>query len=162
MRKKKGFFTLPVMALILLSFFLGTSEYLVVGILPEIAEDFHISLTKAGGIVSSFAFAYGLGTPFCAAFAAKYNRFRVMTGGILFFIFCNLMCAAAPGYRFFMVFRILTAVISGTLVSVSMTFAEDVAEPQYASKVVAGVFSGFSISAVIGVPLATSVSQAFG
>lgn len=162
MTKKKSFFTLPVIGLILLSFFLGTSEYIVVGILPEISEGLHISLTQAGSIVSGFAFAYGLGTPFCAAFAAKYNRFRFLMGGILFFAVCNLICALAPGYGLFMLFRVFTAVISGTLVAVSMTFAEDIASPEHVSKVVAGIFSGFSISAVFGVPIATTISQMFG
>ena len=60
---KNRFFNVSVVGLILLSFFLGTSEYTVVGILPEIADGFGISLTQAGGIVSMFAFAYGLGTP---------------------------------------------------------------------------------------------------
>ena len=61
---KARFFNPAVVGLIMLSFFLGTSEYTVIGILPEIADGFGISLTQAGSIVSLFAFAYGLGTPF--------------------------------------------------------------------------------------------------
>ena len=60
---KARFFNPAVVGLIMLSFFLGTSEYTVIGILPEIADGFGISLTQAGSIVSLFAFAYGLGTP---------------------------------------------------------------------------------------------------
>ena len=63
---KARFFNPAVIGLIMLSFFLGTSEYTVIGILPEIADGFGISLTQAGSIVSLFAFAYGLGTPFLA------------------------------------------------------------------------------------------------
>ena len=65
---KARFFNPAVVGLIMLSFFLGTSEYTVIGILPEIADGFGISLTQAGSIVSLFAFAYGLGTPFLAAY----------------------------------------------------------------------------------------------
>lgn len=64
---KSRFFNPAVVGLIMLSFFLGTSEYTVIGILPEIADGFGISLTQAGSIVSLFTFAYGLGTPFLAA-----------------------------------------------------------------------------------------------
>lgn len=160
---KNRFFNVSVVGLILLSFFLGTSEYTVVGILPEIADGFGISLTQAGGIVSMFAFAYGLGTPFLAAYVGKFNRFRITMAGITVFALCNLICAVTPAYSVFLVFRILTAAVSGTLVSFSMTFAKDVASsPEYVPGVIAGVFSGFSIAAVLGVPLASAISNALG
>ena len=128
--KKKSIFTPAVVALVMLSFFLGTSEFIVVGILPEISEGFDISLTKAGNIVSVFAFTYALGTPFLAAWAGKFNRFRFMLGSIGIFALANLLCAVSPGYVVFLVARIITAVLSGTIISISMTFAEDIVAPQ--------------------------------
>ena len=137
---KARFFNPAVVGLIMLSFFLGTSEYTVIGILPEIADGFGISLTQAGSIVSLFAFAYGLGTPFLAAYVGKYNRFRITMLGISLFALCNLICAIATNYMVFLVFRILTAVVSGTVVSISMTYAEDVASiPEHIPGVIAGV-----------------------
>lgn len=160
---KNRFFTVSVVGLILLSFFLGTSEYTVVGILPEIADGFGITITQAGSIVSIFAFAYGLGTPFLAAYVGKFNRFRITMAGLIIFALCNLICALTTAYMIFLIFRILTAVVSGTLVSISMTYAEDVATvPEYIPGVIAGVFSGFSIAAVLGVPLASTISNMFG
>ena len=156
---KARFFNPAVVGLIMLSFFLGTSEYTVIGILPEIADGFGISLTQAGSIVSLFAFAYGLGTPFLAAYVGKYNRFRITMLGISLFALCNLICAIATNYMVFLVFRILTAVVSGTVVSISMTYAEDVASiPEHIPGVIAGVFSGFSIASVIGVPIAAFIT----
>ena len=115
----------------------------MIGILPEIADGFGISLTQAGSIVSLFAFAYGLGTPFLAAYVGKYNRFRITMLGISLFALCNLICAIATNYMVFLVFRILTAVVSGTVVSISMTYAEDVASiPEHIPGVIAGVFFG--------------------
>lgn len=138
---KARFFNPAVVGLIMLSFFLGTSEYTVIGILPEIADGFGISLTQAGSIVSLFAFAYGLGTPFLAAYVGKYIRFRITMLGISLFALCNLICAIATNYMVFLVFRILTAVVSGTVVSISMTYAEDVASiPEHIPGVIAGVF----------------------
>lgn len=160
---KARFFNPAVVGLIMLSFFLGTSEYTVIGILPEIADGFGISLTQAGSIVSLFAFAYGLGTPFLAAYVGKYNRFRITMLGISLFALCNLICAIAVNYMVFLVFRILTAVISGTVVSISMTYAEDVASiPEHIPGVIAGVFSGFSIASVVGVPIASTITHVFG
>ena len=160
---KARFFNPAVVGLIMLSFFLGTSEYTVIGILPEIADGFGISLTQAGSIVSLFAFAYGLGTPFLAAYIGKYNRFRITILGISLFALCNLICAIAVNYMVFLVFRILTAVVSGTVVSISMTYAEDVASiPEHIPGVIAGVFSGFSVASVVGVPIASTITQTFG
>ena len=160
---KARFFNPAVVGLIMLSFFLGTSEYTMIGILPEIADGFGISLTQAGSIVSLFAFAYGLGTPFLAAYVGKYNRFRITMLGISLFALCNLICAIAVNYMVFLVFRILTAVVSGTVVSISMTYAEDVASiPEHIPSVIAGVFSGFSVASVVGVPIASTITQTFG
>lgn len=160
---KKSFFNASVAGLILLCFFLGTSEYTVVGILPEIADGFGISLTQAGSIVSVFAFAYGLGTPFLTSWVSRFNRFWITMTGIAIFAVCNLICALSPVYLIFMIFRILTAVVSGTLVSISMTYAEDVASlPEHVPGVIAGVFSGFSIAAVLGVPLSSAITNHWG
>ncbi|HJC92396.1 MAG TPA: MFS transporter [Candidatus Mediterraneibacter excrementigallinarum] len=159
MKRKKGFLTIQVVMLVALSFLLGTSEFIVVGILPEISEGFNISLTAAGAIVSVFAFAYAVGTPFCAASAGKFNRFRFMMVCVLIFAAANLLCGLTSMYLIFGAARIVIAVISGTLVAVSMTFAGDVAAPENMSKVVAGIFSGFSIASVFGVPIATAVTR---
>ena len=160
---KARFFNPAVVGLILLSFFLGTSEYTVIGILPEIADGFGISITQAGSIVSLFAFAYGLGTPFLAAYVGKFNRFRITMLGITLFALCNLICAVTTNYTVFLVFRTLTAVVSGTVVSISMTYAEDVASvSEHIPGVVAGVFSGFSVASVIGVPIASTITHVFG
>lgn len=160
---KARFFNPAVVGLILLSFFLGTSEYTVIGILPEIADGFGISITQAGNIVSLFAFAYGLGTPFLAAYVGKFNRFRITMLGITLFALCNLICAVTTNYTVFLVFRTLTAVVSGTVVSISMTYAEDVASvSEHIPGVVAGVFSGFSVASVIGVPIASTITHVFG
>lgn len=83
--------------------------------------------------------------------------------GITLFALCNLICAIATNYTVFLVFRTLTAVVSGTVVSISMTYAEDVASiPEHIPGVVAGVFSGFSVASVIGVPIASTITHVFG
>lgn len=162
MKEKKNFLTVPVIALVMLSFFLGTSEFIVVGILPEISEGLGISLTQAGNIVSIFAFTYALGTPFFAALAGKYNRYRYMILCIGIFALTNLLCALAPVYILFLAARIIMAVVSGTIISVSMTFAQDITEPENMPKVIAAIFSGFSIASVFGVPITTAITHTFG
>lgn len=159
MERKSSFVTIQVVMLVALTFLLGTSEFIVVGILPEISEGFHISLTTAGGIVSVFAFAYAVGTPFCAAAAGKFDRFRFTMVCVLIFVAANLLCGLTSLYPVFAAARIVIAVVSGTLVAVSMTYVGDVAAPENMPKVVAGIFSGFSIASVFGVPIATAVTR---
>lgn len=162
MAKKNRVFTASVIALILLSFILGTSEFIVVGILPDIARNLHRPLSVVGTIVSVFAFTYALGTPFLTAFTGNIQRYRLLLLLTGLFILGNLLSVAAPNYGFLVFSRIVTAMVSGTLISVSMTFSSDVAAPENRGKVVAWIFSGFSIAAVAGVPAGTFLSHLLG
>lgn len=162
MAKKDRVFTAGVVALILLSFILGTSEFIVVGILPDIARNLHRSISTVGTIVSVFAFTYALGTPFLTAFTGNFSRYRLLLLLTVLFIAGNLLSAAAPNYGFLVFSRIVTAMVSGTLISVSMTFSSDVAAPENRGRVVAWIFSGFSIAAVAGVPAGTFLSHLLG
>ncbi len=162
MAKKEKIFTLPVIALILLSFALGTSEFIVVGILPDISQGLSVSLTTAGSLVSVFAFVYAVGTPFTAALAGRFSRFGLMMVLTVLFVLGNLFCALAPGYGWLTAARVLLAVVSGTLISVSMTFVPDVASLEHRATVVSWVFAGFSLASIFGVPMGTTASHLLG
>ena len=156
------FFTLPVISLVAMSFMLGMSEFIVVGILPDIAEGLNVSLTTVGGLVSLFAFVYAPATPIGASISSRFERFRTLLFLAIVFLIGNIMCAFAVGYGMLVAARIVIALISGTTVAVSMTFADDVATPKNRTKFVAWVFSGFSIASVFGVPIGTSIANTFG
>ena len=98
MPKKEKVFTMPVIALILLSFALGTSEFIIVGILPDISEGLSVSLTTAGSLVSMFAFVYAVATPFTAAMAGRFHRFALIISLTVVFVVGNFLCAIAPNY----------------------------------------------------------------
>lgn len=157
----QGYFTFPVALLVCLSFLLGTSEFLVVGILPEIADGFQISITEAGSVISVFALVYACGTPFFAAFAGKYNRYKCVMVCTAIFMLSVLVSAISTSYTLFLISRIVTAIFSGTLVSVAMMYAKDISSPKHTSKVIAWIFTGFSIAAIFGVPLATTICSWF-
>lgn len=162
MKRTDTFFTLPVLSLITLSFLLGTSEFIIVGILPEIADGFAVSLTQAGSLVSVFAVTYAGLTPFFAALSGKYNRYWFMLVCFGLFVIANLVSAVAPTYNVFLASRVVTAILSGTLVSVSMTFSESISSPENMSRVIAWIFSGFSVAAVFGVPISTTICHLLG
>ena len=159
---KERFFNLPVIVLISLSFMLGMSEFIVVGILPDIAAGLKVSEVTVGNLVSLFAFVYAPVTPLGSALSARFPRFatHLTLGGV--FLIGNVLCAFAPNYGVLVVARILIALVSGTLVAIAMTYAPDVTTEQYRTKFIAWVFSGFSIASVVGVPVGTWVANTFG
>ena len=159
---KERFFNLPVMVLISLSFMLGMSEFIVVGILPDIAAGLKVSEVTVGNLVSLFAFVYAPVTPLGSALSARFPRFATHLTLAGVFLIGNVLCAFAPNYGVLVVARILIALVSGTLVAIAMTYALDVTTEQYRTKFIAWVFSGFSIASVVGVPVGTWVANTFG
>ena len=159
---KERFFNLPVVILIASSFMLGMSEFIVVGILPDIAADLKISEVTVGNLVSLFAFVYAPVTPLGSALSARFPRFATHLTLIGIFLAGNLLCAFAPNYAVLVVARIMIALVSGTLVAVAMTYAPDVTTDKFRTKFIAWVFSGFSIASVVGVPIGTWVANTFG
>ena len=159
---KERFFNLPVVILIASSFMLGMSEFIVVGILPDIAIDLKVSEVTVGNLVSLFAFVYAPVTPLGSALSARFPRFATHLTLIGIFLAGNLLCAFAPNYAVLVVARIMIALVSGTLVAVAMTYAPDVTTDKFRTKFIAWVFSGFSIASVVGVPIGTWVANTFG
>ena len=160
--KKEENKLLAIIALVLLSFALGTSEFIVIGVLTEIAESFNITEVKAGGLVSIFALAYSVCTPFSAAIAGKFNRFHFIIFASIIFIILNFLCSLAYNYTFLLILRMLIAVISGSLISVSISFSPYVSSKEKRPMVVAWIYSGFSIASIFGVPIGTTLSYNFG
>lgn len=159
---KERFFNLPVLILIASSFMLDMSEFIMVGILPDIAVGLKVSEVTVGNLVSLFAFVYAPVTPLGSALSARFPRFATHLTLIGIFLAGNLLCAFAPNYAVLVVARIMIALVSGTLVAVAMTYAPDVTTDKFRTKFIAWVFSGFSIASVVGVPVGTWVANTFG
>lgn len=160
--KKDRFFNLPVTILVALSFMLGMSEFIMVGILPDIAAGLRVSEVTVGNLVSLFALVYAPVTPLGSALSARFPRFATHLTLVGVFLLGNVLCAFAPNYGVLVIARILIALVSGTLVAIAMTYAPDVTTERYRTKFIAWVFSGFSIASVVGVPVGTWVANVFG
>lgn len=160
--KKDRFFNLPVTVLVALSFMLGMSEFIMVGILPDIAAGLKVSEVTVGNLVSLFALVYAPVTPLGSALSARFPRFATHLTLVGVFLLGNVLCAFAPNYGVLVIARILIALVSGTLVAIAMTYAPDVTTERYRTKFIAWVFSGFSIASVVGVPVGTWVANVFG
>lgn len=160
--KKDRFFNLPVTILVALSFMLGMSEFIMVGILPDIAAGLKVSEVTVGNLVSLFALVYAPVTPLGSALSARFPRFATHLTLVGVFLLGNVLCAFAPNYGVLVIARILIALVFGTLVAIAMTYAPDVTTERYRTKFIAWVFSGFSIASVVGVPVGTWVANVFG
>ena len=153
---------LAVISLIFLSFALGTSEFIVIGVLTDISESLKITEVMAGSLVSMFALAYSVCTPFSAAIAGKFNRFHFIIFASILFILGNYLCSLASSYLFLLIIRMFIAIISGALISVSISFSPYISTKEKRPMTVAWIYYGFSIASIFGVPIGTTISYKFG
>lgn len=152
-------FNVKVIILILLSFVLGTCEYVVIGILPDIAQDLQVSITQTGLLISAFAVMYSIGAPLFTSYASRFPRYRTFLILTVLFILGNILCMLVPNYSSMIAVRVFLAAVSGTLISISMTFAPDIAPRRYTPAVLSWIFAGFNIASVVGVPFSMMIAQ---
>lgn len=155
-------FTPAVVTLIFLSFVMGTSEFIVMGILPDMAAGIGVEYSTVGALVSVFAISYAVCTPLITGFTGRYGRFRVLMVLAVVFLLSDIMTLIAWNYPVIALSRVITAASSGALLSVGMTFVMDLVTPRHRAKAVSWIFAGFSISSVFGVPLGTAMSHILG
>jgi len=138
-----------------------TTEFGVIGILPDLAKQFHISIDTAGWLLSAFALTVALAGPFTNMLTAKLNRKFVMCLVLGIFVVSNLLSAIAPSFTVLMIARILPAFLHPVFWAVAMTAAAKQAGPKDAPKAIAIVMGGLSVATVLGVPLTTYMADLF-
>ena len=138
-----------------------TTEFGVIGILPDLAKEFHISIDTAGWLLSAFALTVALAGPFTNMLTAKLNRKFIMCLVLGIFVLSNLLSAVAPNFTVLMIARILPAFLHPVFWAVAMTAAAKQAGPKDAPKAIAVVMGGLSVATVLGVPLATYMADLF-
>jgi predicted MFS family arabinose efflux permease len=138
-----------------------TTEFGVIGILPALVKQFHISIDTAGWLLSAFALTVALTGPFTNMLTAKMNRKTIMCLVLAIFVISNLISSAAPNFTVLMIARILPAFLHPVFWAVSMTAAAKQAGPKDAPKAIAIVMAGLSIATVLGVPLTTYMADLF-
>ncbi|MFM5458555.1 MFS transporter [Aeromonas veronii] len=153
---------LALFALTLSAFAIGTTEFVIVGLIPTIAEQLNVSLPSAGLLVSLYALGVAIGAPVLTALTGKVPRKWLLVGLMAFFTAGNLLAWQAPGYESLIVARILTGLAHGVFFSVGSTIATGLVAKEKAASAIAIMFSGLTVALVTGVPLGTWIGQAFG
>lgn len=155
-------YKLQIFTLVLMSFVLGCSEFIVVGILSDLSDSLHISVVRAGHFVTIFALVYAVATPILTTILGRFRQYDSLIILTAIFILGNFLSFASGSYLSFLISRIITAIVSGPMISLGFTFANMLAPPEKRPKVISYVFSGFSIASVFGVPIGTWISTKAG
>lgn len=153
---------LATVALVTVGFALGFAEFIVIGITPDIAEIYQIPLSDAGNLVGYFAVAYAVSTPIIVLSTGRFRRFPLFVIFLIVFNVGNILAILAPSYEVLMLARICTAIVSGVTLSTVMTFINDIIPQEQAPRIISFVYAGFSVASVLGTPIGTLLSDAFG
>src|SRR5271170_1876840 len=150
------------MALAVAAFGIGTSEFIIMGLLPNLAESFRVSIPKAGALVTGYALSVTLGSPVVALATARLERKRALLVLMGVFILGNLACAVAPTYNLLFLARVLTALCHGALFGIGSVVAANLVPRNQRAQAIALMFSGLTLANVLGVPAGTALGQALG
>lgn len=147
------------MNLFLLTFVLGTSEFVMVGLLSEVALDMKITISAAGSLVTFFALSFAIGTPVFTALFSRFSKYPLILTLIGVFIVGNIITAISGSYGLLLVSRVITAVVTGVLIALAMAVASETMPTDKRGPVISIIFTGFTVASVLGVPLGTFIGQ---
>ncbi|EWH09593.1 transmembrane efflux transmembrane protein [Catenovulum agarivorans DS-2] len=153
---------LALIALALSAFAIGTTEFVIVGLLPTMAQDLNVSIPSAGLLVSLYALGVAVGAPVLTALTSKWNRKHVLLSVMGLFVIGNLVAWQAPSFEALVIARILTGLAHGVFFSIGSTIATGLVPKEKGASAIAIMFTGLTVALVTGVPLGTYIGQVFG
>ncbi|MEV0681571.1 MFS transporter [Actinosynnema sp. NPDC050436] len=153
---------LALIALAIGAFGIGTTEFVIVGLLPQVASDLGVSIPSAGLLVSGYALSVVVGAPLITAGGSRLPRKKLLVGLMALFILGNLLCAVADSYALLMVGRVVAALCHGAFFGVGAVVAAGLVAPDRRARAIALMFTGLTVANVLGVPMGTALGQAFG
>lgn len=153
---------LALFALTIAAYAIGTTEFVIVGLLPTVASDLHIDLPLAGLIVSVYALGVTFGAPILTALTGRMARKPLLMSLMALFVVGNTAAALSPSYETLLVARVLSAFAHGVFFSVGATIAADLVPADRRASAIAMMFMGLTVAIVTGVPLGTFIGQIFG
>ncbi|MBL7089719.1 MFS transporter [Acidovorax sp.] len=153
---------IALLALTLSAFAIGTTEFVIVGLLPTVAADLSISIPSAGLLVSLYALGVAVGAPVLTALTGKLPRKALLLALMALFTAGNLLAWQAPSYETLVAARILTGLAHGVFFSIGSTIATGLVPREKAASAIAIMFTGLTVALVTGVPLGTFIGQHFG
>jgi predicted MFS family arabinose efflux permease len=144
------------------AFAIGTTEFVIVGLLQEVAADLGITVTKAGTLISGYAAAIAIGTPIVVVFTGKLPIKGYLIFLMLVFTAGNVLSTLAPSFTLLLISRVITAVAHGVFFAVAATVAADMVPTTKKGTAISIMFTGLTVATILGVPLGTYIGQQFG
>ncbi|WP_458110589.1 MFS transporter [Bacillus sp. PK6-013] len=154
--------TWKIYILAIVSFLVGTSEYIISGILDQIAHTLGITLAAAGQLITIFSLVYAIFTPILMALTASMDRRKIMIYALGLFVVGNILAFVLPGYGWFIAARVIMAMGAGMVVVTALTIAAKIAPEGKQGSAIATVVMGFTASLIIGVPLGRMTAETLG
>jgi DHA1 family inner membrane transport protein len=153
---------IAIYALAIGAFAICTSEFVIMGLLLEVARELQVSISSAGFLVSGYAFGVVLGAPLLTPFLLRLPRKGVLIGLMILFAFGNLACALAPNYEFLLVARLVTALAQATFFGLGAVVAAKLVAPHRQASAISAMFLGATLANVLGAPIGAALGQAYG
>lgn len=153
---------LPIFALFLAAFGIGTAEFVIAGLLPDVSVDLGVSIPTAGLLISAYAIGVAIGGPLVTLALARVPRKSALLILVGTFTIGQVLCALAPDYTLLMVARLLVSIGHGAYFGVAAITATRIAGPGKAGRAVALLLAGITVSNIIGVPAGTAIGNALG
>jgi DHA1 family inner membrane transport protein len=153
---------LALLALAVGAFGIGTTEFVMMGLLPDVADDLDISIPSAGHLVSAYALGVVIGAPLLAAATARMSRRKVLIALMGLFVAGNALSAFAPDYHWLLAARFVSGLPHGAFFGVGAVVATNLVAPERKARSVSLMFLGLTVANIAGVPVATFIGQHFG
>ncbi|UII55870.1 MFS transporter [Cytobacillus spongiae] len=154
--------SLALYALTLGAFAIGLTEFIIMGLLPEVAQSMEVSIPMAGMLVTGYALGVAIGAPIITVATHKMKRKELLLFLMILFIAGNALAALAPTYSILMVARIIAALTHGSFFGVGSVIASELVPKENRAKAIAIMFIGLTLANILGVPIGTFIGQAFG
>ena len=140
-------------------FGIGMTEFVMMGILPDIATSLNITIPAAGHLISAYALGVVLGAPLLVGIAGNYPPKKILLGLMVLFTFCNLLSSFAPNYEIMLITRLLSGLPHGAFFGVGAVVASRLAGKGKEAQAISMMFAGLTVANIIGVPLGTFIGH---
>ncbi|MBX9427244.1 MFS transporter [Streptomyces lateritius] len=153
---------LALLALAVGAFGIGTTEFVIMGLLPEIAADYSVSIPAAGLLVTGYALGVVVGAPLLTVLGTKVSRKRMLMLLMGLFVLGNLLSALAPSFGLMLTGRVVASLAHGSFFGIGSVVAAELVAPEKKAGAIATMFTGLTVANIVGVPLGTFIGQAVG
>ncbi len=153
---------LPLLALFIAAFAFGTTEFVIAGVLPQVAAGLGVSVPSAGYLVSGYALGIAIGGPLLTIATTRLSRKTLLIALTVAFTLGQAACALAPDFFSMLLLRVATAVAHGAYFGVAMVVGVGLVRPEQRGMAVALILAGLTVSGIVGVPIGTAIGNAFG